>query len=337
MQKSKIQTTFILLVLVISSFAFQPIGLRFASAQVFQNNSIEVGYGPNSLFPVPSSVPVFSYNDQMWVVSSYSSGVTTFQLRYGTYSGTYVFLPFENILPDTITLLYTFTPMVVKNWTLFVTAYGVSLTIPITYVNPIPAPNGSSISYFSSRQLAVNFTFSDPNIYNTQACFVGGNSANLSAATLSVPPNLGTGEVRVTPDANMDSANLISIGDFKPVVFWFELLYTYSFTQINSTGIVSAQIVASKSTPVLTSSNPPSNSEFVSVENNIVLRPGRYVLRAFFDDSGNVSVSQTNVLMLGGNSTWVWLGGCYASKQNSPTSFSSQTSISESPSARPQS
>ena len=338
MERNKIETAIVLLVLVISPLAVQSTGLHSASAQSLQNNSLEVGYGPNSLFPISFGVPVFSYTDQMWIMSSYNVSLNV-QLRYATYSGTYVYLPYQVIQSNTISLLYTFSGVAEKNWTLLVSGQSIAFSIPITYVSPgsIPAPNGRSMAYFSSNQLAVNFSYSDPNSYNSQACFLGGNSGNLSSATLPVPSNLGTGRVSVTPDINIDSAELASLGTFKPVIFWFELLYTYSYAQPNSTGLVSTQIETSKSTPILISNSPPTNSELVAVQNNAVLRPGRYTLRAFFDASGNISVSQTSVLMLGSNFTWVWLGGCYSASQNSPTSFTSQTSISESPNARPQS
>lgn len=335
MERNKLLIAFFAILLTVSPFATQPIGLHSVSAQQsFQNIPLELGYGPNSLIPISSGIPVFSYNDQMWIMSNY--GVTLqVELGYENNYSTFVNVAAETIYSGSISPIYTFQEIVERNWTLYVTfGQNVSLSIPITYVNPssIPAPSGNSYAYFSSGQLALNFSYSQLNSYNAQTCITGQNIP--SSASVVFPSNFGRGEVKLTPYNNSDTVQLAaSLGLSKPVIFWFELYHTYSYAQVNSTGLISTQIETSKSSPILISNGLTTN---ITVQNDVSLRQGRYVLRAFFDDNGNISVSETSILMLGAGFPWVWLGGCYPVSQNSPTSFSSQTSISEAPSSRPQ-
>ena len=333
-ERNKLLIAIIAILLTVSPFATQPIGLHSVSVQQsFQNIPLELGYGPDSLIPVSSGIPVFSYNDQMWIMSNY--GVTLqAELGYENNYSTFVNVIGETIISGSISLFFTFQEIAERNWTLILTGQNVSLSIPITYVDPssIPAPSGNSYAYFSSGQLALNFSYSQLNSYNAQTCISGQNIP--SSASVVIPSNFGSGKVAITPYNNSDTVQLAaSQGLSKPVIFWFELYHTYSYAQLNSTGLISTQIETSKSSPILISNSLTTN---ITVQNDVSLRQGRYVLRAFFDDNGNISVYETSILMLGAGFPWLWLGGCYPVSQDSPTSFSSQTSISEVPSSRPQ-
>ncbi|MGI0078508.1 MAG: hypothetical protein ACRECH_02690 [Nitrososphaerales archaeon] len=321
--------------------AIEPIGARTVSAQIIPASvgSLEIGYGPNSLSPAFASVPVFSYNDSMWIMSSYNFSVTV-NLTYQPGPRLVIYAASETIQPNTISLLYTFSGVAEQNWTLTASgAFGqnLSLSIPITYVAPssILGPKGSFSAYLSNKQLAVNFSYSEQNSYNAQACFLGQNL--ISNVIIPFPSDLGTGQINISEYPNFDFAQLAVTGISKPFTFWFELYYAYSYAESSSTGLVSSQVETSISAPTLFSNSFGSNATLgVLVQNNVALRPGRYLLRAFFDDAGNVSVSQTNVLILNtATGSWIWLGGCYQSTQNSPTNFTGLTSIAKAPSAGP--
>lgn len=102
------------MLVVASLSAISPIGFHFAnlnrfhaSGQTFQNASLELGYGPNSLIPASVGIPVFANSDKMWVMSNYN---TTVSLDLGCQfnSSLFVVMVGESVQPKTIASIYSF-------------------------------------------------------------------------------------------------------------------------------------------------------------------------------------------------------------------------------------
>jgi hypothetical protein len=313
-----------------------------AQVQVQTILPIEIGYGPNSLLPMSMGIPIFSGTDQIWVLSNYNSTVTIgLECQSGTSYSYVSSLPF---IPNTISMLYSFANVSqvfpgycqsIQNLLLTVQEQNSSLSIPITYIQ-YPSINGPSISNlsttFSGSQLVVNLSYVKISDYNDQLCVFGQNIPH--TVSINVPAGFGIGTVQIAPNLNTTGVEVNTSSIILPsTVFWFELYTTYSYTEQNSTGLVSYQVEAAKSTPTALSGTPQT---FVQLSNYVSIRPGRYVLRAFFDNATSLSVFQTNILVVGPNLPWVWLAGCYPATQNTLTSYTIPTNIVEPPSSRPQ-
>jgi hypothetical protein len=285
---------------------------------------IELGYGPTTLSPLQDGTPVYTTGDNLWVSSNYDQALSISLLRpdNSVASG-------QDLTPTSVVQLYTFGPSDQPgNWTVEVT-FGNATSTFVNIVLAIPAQTRASLSQYSIQQGDLNLGFSvqQSSAYNIEACLL---SARANSTTyVSIPSGLGGGSLGI--QSNSSTASVYESSNSRQhFTFWYELEYYYSYSGSLPNETISRSLAVAKSPTFLF---PTNSTQTGPLQVDASLRPGRYVLTAFFDSSGGLAVAETRML-LQNNGSWLWLGGCTPFAVSSST-FTSQISLSQIPSAWP--
>ena len=150
--------------------------------------------------------------------------------------------------------------------------------------------------------LSLGFTVPPSDAYNIEGCLVP--QTRQSTVQESIPSALGSGNA--TLDFNGTRLKYFCSGKLtQAFTMWFELYYPYSYSNLNSTELVSRpQEVARSDSQVVTTAGNLS----ASLKEEAMLRAGRYTLETFFDSALGLNVQETRVLIF--NSTWFSLSSC---------------------------
>ena len=299
-----------------------------ATAQVTAAPSLDLGYGPSTLFSVSGGTPVFSAGDQLWVRSHYSS---TLSIRvYHFFSNTTYFLgPVE---PETPARLLQFNGTDPQGlWSL--EALDSSLP-PILFLlsdaGSAPANLTLAEAKLNGGVLDMNFTTSPgQGLQEAQACTLGSQAP--SEAVVSIPAIVGGGTISLAMDGNKIDANAsgASMGNFTLQV---DLYYSYAFLAQNSTSILLFRSARAATTgAILLTKSGPSGS--LPLQTDGRLKIGRYELRLFFEGPQGIALATTDVLVTGQDS-WVWLGACETTQVYS-NNFSIAAPLGPDPSSWP--
>jgi len=293
----------LLMVLLVEALAGAP--GPAARAQVAVVPSLDLGYGPSTLFPISQGTPVFSAGDQLWARLHYNSALFLVASPSFPSNTTYFLGPVEPGTPTRLLLINATDPQ--GMWSLLVVNSSLP-PVPFLVSDAASTPSNLTMAeaHLRGGALVMNFTTSpSPQLQDAQACTLG--SQNPSTAVVPVPELVGGGTVALVMDGNKIDATAIGpgTGNFTLQV---DLYYSYAFLAPNSTSIILFRSARAATTgPVLITRSNPSASLVLQTDGS--LRSGRYELRLFFGGPQGISLATSEVLVPGTGS-WVWLGTC---------------------------
>ena len=299
-----------------------------ATAQVSTNPSLDLGYGPSTLFPISGGTPVFSSGDQLWVRSHYDSSLA---IRvYDFFSNATYFL--GTVEPGTPTRLLAFNATDPQGlWSIRALNSSLpQLIFLLSDAGSLPTNLTLAAAHLSGGVLDMNFTTSPyQELQDAQACTLG--SQALSDAVVSIPTLVGGGTISLAMDGNTIEASTsgAGAGNFTLQV---DLYYSYAFLAPNSSSILLFRSARAATTGavLLTKSNPLGS---LLLQKDGELKTGRYELRLFFEGPQGIAFATTDVLVTG-PASWVWLGACQTTQVYS-NHFSISASLNNEPSTWP--
>ena len=273
--------------------------------------SVELGYGPGSLFPLAQGTPVYTGGDQLWVGSAYGGALSAELFA----PGATVPVSTVPISSSSVQEVYTFSGSDESGqWSLVLVSQKLPIeVIPVEVEQPpaLSSPRLSSASLLTNGSLLANFTMSLGESYNGQGCLLG--SSVPSQVSFAFPAADGQGSVILT--TNGMALNAYSVPSGTPgarsssMDFWVELYYPYSFAVGGSSEqLVTRNLLVARTDPTVLNSTSRSNST-LNLTTFANLRAGRYEMVAYFRDSTGLTAQEASVLW-SGTGPWVWLGGC---------------------------
>ena len=292
----------LLLILLTMPFVVDPGRTQAQVApQQFDISKVMVGLSPSTLAPASQGFPVYTVGDELWAASQLGSS-----LRVSLYSPN--FSSSNTLDPGAVALLHTFRGADIGgNWSLRLSSSNASQTVAVQFVKQnkslVPLLTGHG---FSNRgDLLLNYTVHAGSSYDMQACVLGEEMPN--TVQIPIPGALGTGQLllrRAGVNATVAVQGQLSSSS----TFWFELHHLYSYSVLNSSGLVERDVkVATSATLLLSQNGNPTRN--ASIAADAPMRIGRFSLRAFFRGSSGYSVYETSVLITD-SANWVWLRGC---------------------------
>jgi len=147
--------------------------------------------------------------------------------------------------------------------------------------------------------------------YDQEVCAEG--RASGAPVTIPLPRDMGElGTIALSPGTPF---GISTLGVFEPISFWFELYHAYALDEAGTDNLLADNLMAAQSQPFDLVSNGPTTTNLTWSE---PLRAGRYDLRAYFQNSTNLEVFQSRVLILN-DSSWVSLSSsCLPQQVQSP-------------------
>lgn len=301
------------------------LGLLSSSALANSSSTgFEMGYGPSSLMPITSEVPIYTFGDNLYVFSNYNTTIVV-SLSDATSS---IVRP-TPVSPGTSLVLYIFNDRSLPTTTLSLNVTGPqNFGVSVDYVNPLTDAISSVTSSYSlaSGDIDMSFNFNLSNKFNMQTClspeapnFPYDTEAvvNVPTASTAVSTGVGTGTIGIAPgqagSALIDPTHATGTFDF-----WFQLVANYSYSIPGSSGITTTEFVVAQSNTVLIQGGLQHQNLTVGLTDLAAFRGGRYLLRAFFYGStGVIQGVDTNLLidspLLSSSGNWLWLGSCAVS------------------------
>ncbi|MDA4115385.1 MAG: hypothetical protein OK442_02380 [Thaumarchaeota archaeon] len=299
--RAKAAATLSLLGLLLATVAFQPgLAAQASAATNSQTSSLFLGFSPSSLSPVSGGTPVYTVGETVWAESGYNYSVPASLESAGPPMGVVAKLDLE---PQVVTPIHTFTVADIDGvWNItLVTAQGPVL-VPVRFVNladhrPVLL---SPLQYsLDGGNLSISAQANLGDSYDQEVCAAGVVSG--APVVIALPRDMGEfGNISLTPGTPF---GISTIGVFQPLSFWFELDQAYALDEGGTSNLVADNVMAAQSQPVDVVSNGPMATNLTW---SAPLRAGRYDLRAFFQNSTNLEVFQSRVLVLN-DSSWVSL------------------------------
>ena len=293
--------------LLLLTIALFPSGAEASSS--YANTLLGLGYGPLSVQPASTAVPVFAPGDSLWV-QSYSNS-STITLILASPNGS-VF-PSVELPPDGLVKVYSFPPSgPVGEWTLDAYIGGglTQVSFSVASATPVPPPTLESVG-LSKGNLVLDYSIANTTAYGIQACLMGPGSGGTT--TLQLPPSLAS---YMTVSLNGSSISAFAPQAEQPFSAWFQL-YTPR-TYFTSGGLVTYDTMAGQS-QVLTlgASTEPTTAQ---LDTFLSLRNGSYDLRSYVRTPAGISSYDTSYVLVNG-SAWVSLGACVQTTQVTSSSF----------------
>ena len=301
--RTKAAATLSLLGLLLTVIAFQPGVAAQASGAANSSTSppLSLGFSPSSLSPVSGGTPVYTVGETIWAESGYNYSVPVSLDSAGpSMGGVVAKLSLE---PQVVTPIHTFTVADIDGvWNIALASGVGSVIVQVRFVNladhrPVLF---SPLEYsLDGGNLSVSAQADLGDSYDQEVCAAG--VASGAPVTMALPRDMGElGNISLTPGTPI---GISTIGVFEAFSFWFELYHTYALDEGGTSNLVADNLVAARSQPVDITSNGPATANLTW---SAPLRAGRYDLRAYFQNSTNLEVLQSRVLVLN-YSSWVSL------------------------------
>ncbi len=320
--RTRAAATLSLLGLLLAVVALQP-GAA-AAASPASSPLLSLGFGPSSLVLVSGGTPVYTVGDAIWAESGYN-----YSLGVSLESPSSATVAQVDLGPQAAAPVYTFTstdPDGVWNLTLAIDQG--SVVVPVRFVD-LADHRPVLLSPLQYSLDGGNLTISAPanlgDSYDQEVC-----AAGLPAQpplTLSLPADMGdSGSIAITPG---NSLSILTLGVLNtPFSFWIELYHTYSLDEGGTSNLVAYSMEAAQSQPIDVAALGPTAATLTW---NAPLRAGRYDLRAFYQNSTGLEVSQTEILVLN-DSSWVSLSSSCIPQalQSSDISYSASLTAGQS-------
>ncbi|MDA4111903.1 MAG: hypothetical protein OK439_05150 [Thaumarchaeota archaeon] len=292
---------------------------------------IKIGPGPDTLTSAQLGSPIFTTNDSLWIQSLSNQSVDI--LLSGPSNVSSIPIVSMSLQPETVVPLHVFSSLDPEGiWTLSVTLQN-STTYTILVPFEIPALNSSVISLteYSIQNGQINLGFSDDpsNAYNLEACLT--SSFGNDTIFLSEPSSIGGGQMSLYINTSSHNSTVSTQATpSQPFSFWFELYYFYGYSGSLPNETVSRDLIPSRSSTALFNS---SGSRILTLTSETNLRPGRYLIRAFFDSGSSLVPTETRALLLS-SGNWFWLQGCNPFSV-SQSNFTRQVNLDQDPKTWP--
>jgi hypothetical protein len=265
---------------------------------------LELGFGPASLNSLDVGVPVYTQGDELWIMNTYNS--TSALTLQGPEGGP----PSASsaLAPETAELLYAF-PASAPNgvWTLsssWSSTANASILVEVADSSPGGVQGSLASATLSASSLSLSYNLSLGSSDDVEAVLT---DASLSPeAIIPIPSSLGSGSLGVQISNDSGSVTVTRQGSVSsPFAFWLELYMDYSYSQITTLGYVTSPVLAARSQAVQMS--PGLATAQASIDRELVMRQGRYAVRAYFSSGSTISVEETGMLLLEGGG-WIWQG-----------------------------
>jgi len=294
---------------------------------------LSLGFSPSSMTPVSQGVPVYTVGETIWVLSGYNYSVPiSLTSAKSSASLSTDILAVRMVGPGVITPLFTFGSAAADGlWNVTVTTLSGAVVVPVRFVNLADhhvslgslgySLNGGNLSISSQANLGDS--------YDQQVC-----AAGLSAGAglgINFPQEMQpSGNVTLIPGSS--SVAVKAMGNVtKPFSFWFELYHPYSLDVTSANSLVVSNLLAASSQPVAFASSGGANATLTW---STPMREGRYELRAYFQNSTDLELVQSNVLVLSGTS-WVSLSNACQPETVSSQNVSYSASLARGPETWP--
>lgn len=288
---------------------------------------LSLGFSPSSLTPVSDGVPVYTAGDTIWALSnfSYSVPISVTSAKPPTPSSTDIVSSWM-LPPGVITPLYTFTPDAVDGlWNVTVVTLGGAVVVPVRFVNLAAHPVSLSPLAYSliGGNLSISSQASLGDSYDQQVCAAG--VATQAGVTVGLPASMEPiANITVTPAAS--SVGVRAAGNItQPFSVWFELYHPYSLDVTSANSLVVSNLLAASSQPIAFASAGSGNATLTW---NTPMRVGRYDLRAYFQNSTNLQLVQSSLLILN-DSSWVSLSNACQPEPVTSQSISYSASLAK--------
>jgi hypothetical protein len=260
----------------------------------------ELGYGPSGMSPVGDGVPVYTAGDSLWATSGYNQSVTV-----SLVSASAQLVDTKSLDPEAIIPLYSFgTGDIPGVWNITVGAPDGNVVVPIHLVNTKGQGVGIESTSYSLQggTLSISGNASLGFSYAQEVCALSNDSMN--KMSFQLPQNLGQGNVTISGAGNqfaVATARTIN----SPFAFSFELDYPYAFNAVGTNTLVTSNLRAAESQPILVNSSAKS---ITSLQWNFPPRDGRYEIKSFFQSATGLIASEGRILMI--NGSWASLDSC---------------------------
>ncbi|TLX96920.1 MAG: carboxypeptidase regulatory-like domain-containing protein [Thaumarchaeota archaeon] len=278
-------------------------------------SKVMLGLSPSTLSPASQGLPVYTVGDALWATSHLGSSLLA-SLSSPNFSSS------TTLDPGVVAPLHTFQAADISgNWSLRLSSSNASRTVAVQFVkqNQNIAPVLTSHGFSNRGDLLLNYTVNAGGAYDIQACVLGAEMPD--AVQIPIPSAIGTGQLllrRAGVNATVTLQGKLSGSS----TFSFELHHLYSYTVLNSSGLVERDVkVATSATLLLSSSQTGNPTQNASITADAPMRRGRFLLRAFFGGSSGHTISETSVL-IADNTGWVWLQGCTSTMDVTSSAFS---------------
>jgi hypothetical protein len=301
--RTKTAASLLLLGLLLAAIAFQPGVAQRASATANASKSpalFSLGFSPSSLSSVSEGTPVYTVGETIWAESGYNYSVPLGLESAGPPLG---FVTKLNLTPLQVTPIHTFTSADIDGvWNITLATELGPVLVPVRFVNLAdhrPVLLGPLQYSLDGGNLSISAQADLGDSYDQEVCAAG--LASGAPLEIALPRDMGElGNISLTPGTPL---GISTIGVFEPLSFWFELYHTYALDEGGTSNLVADNLLAAQSQPLDVVSNGPTATNLTWSE---PLRAGRYDLRAYFQNSTNLEVFQTRVLILN-DSSWVSL------------------------------
>jgi hypothetical protein len=300
---------------VINSTAENTKGNSFLSSPL---SVIQIGYSLSTLAPISSGVPVYATGDSIWSLDNSSSQVSMQLSPPSSVTSPGKYEQSLTLQPYTAAEFYSFnsTNDFEGQWLLNITySTSPSISVPITVLNYTGNSLNPTLSSYGIERgnLMLNYTVDSTNAYDSHACLV--HEPRPNALSISVPSSSGNGEIQIIPSSGKSVLLESTTGQSRSFEFWFELYYNYSYTNSGGSGVATVSYETARSTTVLISQ---SISQIVPLQVLVPMRNGVFVLRAFFESSTGLSVSETKVFIDWSNLDFLNADSCNISSSLGP-------------------
>lgn len=305
--RTKTAATLSLLGLLLTTIAFQPGLAAQASAAANSSTStvpLSLGFSESSLSPVSGGTPVYTVGETIWAESGYNYSVALSLASAGAPSGVSsgAVVAELNLEPQLVTPIHTFAAADADGvWNITLESTQGPVVVPVRFVNLAdhrPILLGPLQYSLDGGNLSISAQANLQDFYDQEVCAAGSASG---APVIALPRDMGElGSIALTPG---NPFGLSTLGVLEPVSFWFELYQTYALNEGGTNNLVADNLKAAQSQPLDIISDGPTTTV---LSWNTPLRAGRYDLRAYFQNSTNLEVFQSSVLILS-DSSWVSL------------------------------
>jgi len=289
---------------------------------------IFLGFGPSMLSPAQQGSPIYTANDSLWIYSSFSQALNVTLTNPFTNASITSPLP-----PSTATSIYTFTGADQSGiWSLVVALQNSSsytISIPLAQTSTTQASAALSEYSIQNGEINLGFSVDAPSSYNLEGCLT--STSGNGTLYVSQPTNIGSGQMVIDLETSNDTAIVSARGNIATTFsFWFDIDYSYGYASSLANETVSRNLSVSRSNAVLFNSTGTQSVSLPILSN---LRPGRYIIRGYFDSASGFETSETRMLLLN-DGQWFWLSSCNPFSISGST-FSKQVSLAQNPSSWP--
>lgn len=264
-----------------------------AAVSTPQSISFDMGYGPSDMSPVSDGIPVYTYGDSLWVMSTYDTAVNISLVpANGSPEGA------RTLQPQDVVALHSFSsgdqPGV---WNITVGAPTGDVVVPFHLVET--AGQGVAIDSMSyslqGGTLLISGSVRSGFAYDQEVSALANSSVD--AISFRIPSDLGAGNVTVSGKGG--SILVATTGSLvSPFTFSFELFHQYSFSAMGTSILLTKSLEAAASQPFLVNS---TSQVATPLDWNFHARDGRYVAKALFESQTSLVGAEGGIVMVNGS------------------------------------